>query len=90
MLQLFADLGLRTDRRFEGTEVRCTIVLDQSDTYLTAVEERGRAADVASQRLPQRVVHRAVVDPALSMRTAGPRLMRRSLGAIHDGEASSP
>ncbi|CAM5566204.1 bifunctional acetate--CoA ligase family protein/GNAT family N-acetyltransferase [Streptomyces aurantiogriseus] len=48
VLKLFADLGLRTDRRFEGPEVRCTIVLDQSDTYLTAVEERGRAADVAS------------------------------------------
>ncbi|MFE7761057.1 GNAT family N-acetyltransferase [Streptomyces sp. NPDC057438] len=48
VLKLFADLGLRTDRRFEGPEVRCTIVLDQSDPYLTAVEERGRAADVAS------------------------------------------
>ncbi|MFE7276266.1 GNAT family N-acetyltransferase [Streptomyces sp. NPDC057623] len=48
VLKLFADLGLRTARRFEGPEVRCTIALDQSDTYLTAVEERGRAADVAS------------------------------------------
>ncbi|MGQ4388646.1 bifunctional acetate--CoA ligase family protein/GNAT family N-acetyltransferase [Streptomyces sp. SAS_270] len=48
VLRLFADLGLRTARRFEGPEVRCTIELDDSDTYLTAVEERGRAADVAS------------------------------------------
>ncbi|MFD7695557.1 GNAT family N-acetyltransferase [Streptomyces sp. NPDC059805] len=48
VLKLFADLGLRTARRFEGPEVRCTITLDLSDTYLTAVEERGRAADVAS------------------------------------------
>ncbi|MFE9650643.1 GNAT family N-acetyltransferase [Streptomyces sp. NPDC006365] len=48
VLKLFADLGLRTARHFEGPEVRCTIELDQSDTYLTAVEERGRAADVAS------------------------------------------
>ncbi|GGL16480.1 bifunctional acetate--CoA ligase family protein/GNAT family N-acetyltransferase [Streptomyces flaveus] len=48
VLRLFADLGLRTARRFEGPEVRCTIALDQSDTYLTAVEERGRAADVVS------------------------------------------
>ena len=48
VLKLFADLGLRTTRRFEGPEVRCAIALDQSDTYLTAVEERGRAADVAS------------------------------------------
>ncbi|WP_405653332.1 GNAT family N-acetyltransferase [Streptomyces sp. NBC_00019] len=48
VLRLFADLGLRTARTFEGPEVRCTIALDTSDTYLTAVEERGRAADVAS------------------------------------------
>ncbi|MFF4255134.1 GNAT family N-acetyltransferase [Streptomyces sp. NPDC001663] len=48
VLRLFADLGLRTARHFEGPEVRCTIALDESDTYLTAVEERGRAADVAS------------------------------------------
>ncbi|GAA2271919.1 bifunctional GNAT family N-acetyltransferase/acetate--CoA ligase family protein [Streptomyces atrovirens] len=48
VLKLFADLGLRTERCFEGPEVRCTIALDQSDTYLTAVEERGRTADVVS------------------------------------------
>ncbi|MFJ5778884.1 GNAT family N-acetyltransferase [Streptomyces sp. NPDC093094] len=48
VLRLFADLGLRVDRRFEGPEVRCTIHLDQDDTYLSAVEARGRAADVAS------------------------------------------
>ncbi|MEU5321086.1 GNAT family N-acetyltransferase [Streptomyces sp. NPDC021056] len=48
VLRLFSDLGLRTARKFEGPEVRCTIALDTSDTYLTAVEERGRAADVAS------------------------------------------
>ncbi|WP_432138424.1 MULTISPECIES: GNAT family N-acetyltransferase [unclassified Streptomyces] len=48
VLRLFAGLGLRTARRFEGPEVRCSIALDQDDTYLSAVEERGRAADVAS------------------------------------------
>ncbi|MDX3451687.1 acetate--CoA ligase family protein [Streptomyces sp. ME02-8801-2C] len=37
-----------TARHFDGPEVRCTIALDQSDAYLTAVEERGRAAGVAS------------------------------------------
>ncbi|MFD5593416.1 GNAT family N-acetyltransferase [Streptomyces griseorubiginosus] len=50
VLRVFADLGLRTARRFEGPEVRCTIVLDEGDTYLTAVEERGRAADIESLR----------------------------------------
>ncbi|MFI6931574.1 GNAT family N-acetyltransferase [Streptomyces sp. NPDC050287] len=48
VLQLFADLGLRATRRFQGPEVRCVIALDEDDTYLTAVEARGRAADVAS------------------------------------------
>ncbi|MFK0160582.1 GNAT family N-acetyltransferase [Streptomyces sp. NPDC090493] len=48
VLRLFADLGLRTTRRFEGAETRCTIHLDENDTYLSAVEARGRAADVAS------------------------------------------
>ncbi|GAA2280261.1 acyl-CoA synthetase [Streptomyces ruber] len=50
VLKLFADLGLRTTRRFDGPEVRCTVRLDQDDAYLSAVEERGRAADVASLR----------------------------------------
>ncbi|MFF8993560.1 GNAT family N-acetyltransferase [Streptomyces sp. NPDC014983] len=48
VLRLFADLGLRTARRFEGPEVRCTIRLDEDDTYMSAVEARGRGADVAS------------------------------------------
>ncbi|MGW3658274.1 bifunctional acetate--CoA ligase family protein/GNAT family N-acetyltransferase [Streptomyces sp. NPDC005151] len=48
VLQLFADLGLRTARHFEGPEVRCTIRLDEDDDYLSAVETRGRGADVAS------------------------------------------
>ncbi|PWG15331.1 GNAT family N-acetyltransferase [Streptomyces sp. V2] len=50
VLRLFADLGLRTTRRFEGPEVRCTIRLDEDDAYLTAVEDRARRADVASLR----------------------------------------
>ncbi|MFF4804320.1 GNAT family N-acetyltransferase [Streptomyces sp. NPDC001351] len=48
VLRLFADLGLHIGRRFEGPEVRCTIALDEDDTYFSAVEERGRAADVLS------------------------------------------
>ncbi|MFR9799113.1 GNAT family N-acetyltransferase [Streptomyces sp. MS06] len=50
VLGLFTDLGLRVTRRFDGPEVRCTIALEQDDTYLSAVEARGRAADVASLR----------------------------------------
>ncbi|GGV65848.1 acyl-CoA synthetase [Streptomyces longisporoflavus] len=48
VLRVFAGLGLRTARCFDGPEVRCTIQLEEDETYLTAVEERGSAADVAS------------------------------------------
>ncbi|MFJ1608614.1 GNAT family N-acetyltransferase [Streptomyces sp. NPDC088253] len=48
VLRLFTDLGLRATRRFEGAEVRCAIELDEDEAYLSAVEARGRAADVAS------------------------------------------
>lgn len=48
MLKVFADLGLRTARRFDGPEVHCTVQLAADNDYLVVVEERGRAADVAS------------------------------------------
>ncbi|MBC9713887.1 GNAT family N-acetyltransferase [Streptomyces sp. TRM66268-LWL] len=48
VLKVFAGLGLPTARRFEGREVRCTIPLDQCEDYFSAVEARGRTADVAS------------------------------------------
>ncbi|MFM9629229.1 MULTISPECIES: bifunctional acetate--CoA ligase family protein/GNAT family N-acetyltransferase [Streptomyces] len=48
ILRLFAGLGLYVDRRREGPEVHCTIALGQDDAYLSAVETRGRIADVAS------------------------------------------
>lgn len=48
VMRLFTDLGLRVTRRADGPETRCTITLDQDDTYLRAVEDRGRAADLAS------------------------------------------
>ncbi|MDF3146898.1 GNAT family N-acetyltransferase, partial [Streptomyces sp. T21Q-yed] len=50
VVRLFADLGLRVTRRFDGPEVRCTVELDEDDAYLSAVEARGRSADVASLR----------------------------------------
>ncbi|MEU7688102.1 bifunctional acetate--CoA ligase family protein/GNAT family N-acetyltransferase, partial [Streptomyces spectabilis] len=50
VLKVFADLGLSTARHFDGSEVRCVVQLDQTDSYLTSVEARGRTADVASLR----------------------------------------
>ncbi|MFF0745441.1 GNAT family N-acetyltransferase [Streptomyces sp. NPDC004111] len=46
--EVFADLGLAVARRLDGPELHCTIRLDEDDTYLSAVEARGRGADVAS------------------------------------------
>ncbi|MFJ3306686.1 GNAT family N-acetyltransferase [Streptomyces sp. NPDC086549] len=68
VLQLFADLGLHTSRRFEGPEVRCVIRLDEDDTYLSAVEARGRAADVASL---QPLLHPGAVAVVGAGRTPG-------------------
>ncbi|MFF5721341.1 GNAT family N-acetyltransferase [Streptomyces buecherae] len=48
MLRVFADLGLRVNRRLSQGEVHCTIPLDEDEGYLTAVERRGRTADAAS------------------------------------------
>ncbi|WP_320779576.1 GNAT family N-acetyltransferase [Streptomyces sp. CRN 30] len=48
VMRLFTDLGLRISRRADGPETRCVIALDPDDSYLAAVEDRGRTADVAS------------------------------------------
>ncbi|MGW8375197.1 GNAT family N-acetyltransferase, partial [Streptomyces sp. ODS28] len=50
MLKVFADLGLRTTRRFDGPEVHCTVRLEPDERYLEAVDARASAADVASMR----------------------------------------
>ncbi|MEU2602781.1 GNAT family N-acetyltransferase [Streptomyces hirsutus] len=47
VLRLFAGLGLAATRRFDGPEAHCVIDLHVDETYLTASEARGRAADVA-------------------------------------------
>ncbi|GAA1880073.1 GNAT family N-acetyltransferase [Streptantibioticus ferralitis] len=48
VLKVFADLGLRVSRHFEGPEVRCSIRLDEDETYLSAVDVRAASADRAS------------------------------------------
>ncbi|MGW5640416.1 bifunctional acetate--CoA ligase family protein/GNAT family N-acetyltransferase [Streptomyces sp. NPDC003832] len=93
VLRLFADLGLRTTRRFEGPEVRCEIALDTDDTYLTAVEERGRAADVASLRPLLRPRSVVVIGAGRTPGSVGRAILRRlgtggftgRLFAVHPG-----
>lgn len=48
MLKVFADLGLRTTRHFDGPEVRCIVQLTLDEHYLSAVDNRASTADVAS------------------------------------------
>ncbi|WP_354671319.1 GNAT family N-acetyltransferase [Streptomyces sp. S.PB5] len=50
VLQVFNDLGLSASRRLEGTEIHCTLQLEQREGYLAVVEARGRVADVAGMR----------------------------------------
>ncbi|WP_326633008.1 MULTISPECIES: bifunctional acetate--CoA ligase family protein/GNAT family N-acetyltransferase [unclassified Streptomyces] len=48
VLKVFHDLGLRVTSHFDGPEVHCTVELTEDNTYLNAVEIRGRVADVVS------------------------------------------
>ncbi|MFI5973434.1 GNAT family N-acetyltransferase [Streptomyces sp. NPDC051452] len=48
VLKVFHDLGLRVTRRFDGPEVHCAVELTEDETYLRAVEDRGRVADITS------------------------------------------
>ncbi|GGM21841.1 acyl-CoA synthetase [Streptomyces fumigatiscleroticus] len=50
VLRVFRDLGLRVTRRYDGPEVHCVIRLTEDETYLSAVDSRGRLADVVSLR----------------------------------------
>ncbi|MBZ9594006.1 bifunctional GNAT family N-acetyltransferase/acetate--CoA ligase family protein [Streptomyces yangpuensis] len=63
VLKVFADLGLSIMRRFEGPEVHCLVRLEADETYLAAVEARGRTADVASLQPLLRPRSVAVVGP---------------------------
>ncbi|WP_432052250.1 GNAT family N-acetyltransferase [Streptomyces xiamenensis] len=49
VLRVFADLGLPVSRHFDGAQVRCTVRLGEPDErYLSAVDERARAATLVS------------------------------------------
>nr|BFD81818.1 bifunctional GNAT family N-acetyltransferase/acetate--CoA ligase family protein [Streptomyces sp. Xyl84] len=50
VLRVFHDLGLRVTRRYDGPEVHCVVRLTEDESYLSAVDTRGRLADVVSLR----------------------------------------
>ncbi|MFI0087888.1 bifunctional acetate--CoA ligase family protein/GNAT family N-acetyltransferase [Streptomyces bobili] len=98
ILRLFAGLGLHVDRRREGPEVHCTIALGQDDAYLSAVETRGRIADVASLEPLLRPNAVAVVGAGSVPGSVGRALLRQlqaggftgRLFAVNPGTTSLP
>ncbi|WP_237773255.1 bifunctional acetate--CoA ligase family protein/GNAT family N-acetyltransferase [Streptomyces luteocolor] len=106
ILKVVADLGLHTARHFEGPAVHCTIQLDEvadeagsgadSETYLTAVETRGRTAGVASLRPLLRPESIVVIGAGRKAGSVGRAVLRnlrtggynRQLYAIHPNATS--
>ncbi|SDK19010.1 bifunctional GNAT family N-acetyltransferase/acetate--CoA ligase family protein [Streptomyces indicus] len=96
VLRVFADLGLRTARHFDGPEVRCTIPLADTEDYLASVEGRAAAAGIASLRpllRPQSIV---VIGPGRRPGSVGRAVLRNlctggytgRLFAVHPKAAS--
>ncbi|MFD7445663.1 GNAT family N-acetyltransferase [Streptomyces sp. NPDC059909] len=76
VLKVFADLGLSVTRHFDGPEVHCTVRLDEDESYLSAVETRGRTADVASLRPLLRPRSVVVVGPGRRPGSVGRAILR--------------
>ncbi|MEU6510329.1 bifunctional GNAT family N-acetyltransferase/acetate--CoA ligase family protein [Streptomyces sp. NPDC046942] len=81
VLKVFHDLGLRVTRRFDGPEVHCTVELAEDETYLSAVESRGRLADIASLRPLLRPGTVAVIGAGRRPGSVGRAILRN----IHNG-----
>ncbi|MEV7186389.1 bifunctional GNAT family N-acetyltransferase/acetate--CoA ligase family protein [Kitasatospora sp. NPDC093102] len=80
--QVFADLGLPVERRYAQGEVRVRVPLDEGDErYRSAVDERGRRADVASLAALLRPASVAVVGASRRSGSVG----RTVLGKIRRG-----
>ncbi|MFF7125639.1 GNAT family N-acetyltransferase [Streptomyces sp. NPDC008240] len=81
VLKVFHDLGLRVTRHFDGPEVHCTVELTEDETYLSAVESRGRLADIASLRPLLRPGTVAVIGAGRRPGSVGRVILRN----IHNG-----
>ncbi|MGW0771184.1 bifunctional acetate--CoA ligase family protein/GNAT family N-acetyltransferase [Streptomyces sp. NPDC002676] len=81
VLKVFHDLGLRVTRHFDGPEVHCTVELTEDETYLSAVESRGRLADIASLRPLLRPGTVAVIGAGRKPGSVGRAILRN----IHNG-----
>ncbi|MFD9722257.1 GNAT family N-acetyltransferase [Streptomyces sp. NPDC059072] len=85
VLKVFADLGLSVSKRFEGPEVHCTVRLEADERYLSAVEARGRNADVASLQPLFRPRSVMVVGPGRKPGSVGRAILRNLLRGGFEG-----
>ncbi|MEY9490932.1 acyl-CoA synthetase (NDP forming)/GNAT superfamily N-acetyltransferase [Streptomyces calvus] len=85
VLKVFHDLGLRATRHFEGPEVRCLVDLTEDETYLSAVDTRGRLADVVSLRPLLRPRSVAVVGAGRRPGSVGRAILRNIRGGGFPG-----
>ncbi|MEU9044643.1 MULTISPECIES: GNAT family N-acetyltransferase [unclassified Kitasatospora] len=85
--RVFSDLGLPVHRHLEQGEVRVRVPLDESDEhYREAVEERGRAADVASLGALLRPASVAVVGASRRPGSVGQSVLLKIRRAGFTGE----
>ncbi|NBM19811.1 bifunctional GNAT family N-acetyltransferase/acetate--CoA ligase family protein [Streptomyces sp. GC420] len=89
MLKVFADLGLNTARRFDGTVIHCTVRLAQDENYLSAVDERGRTADIASMRPLLRPASITVVGAGTKPGSVGRAVLRNIRRAGYSGHLTA-
>ncbi|MEU9126903.1 GNAT family N-acetyltransferase [Kitasatospora sp. NPDC048540] len=76
--QVFSDLGLPVHRHLEQGEVRVRVPLDEADEhYRAAVDERGRAADVASLTALLRPRSAAVIGASRRPGSVGHAVLRK-------------
>ncbi|MGW1884578.1 bifunctional acetate--CoA ligase family protein/GNAT family N-acetyltransferase [Streptomyces sp. NPDC001970] len=85
VLKVFGDLGLGVSRHFEGPEMRCTVRLTEDETCLSAVEVRGRIADVASLGPLLRPRSVVVIGPGQRPGSVGRAILRNLRGGRFTG-----
>ncbi|WP_236700316.1 bifunctional acetate--CoA ligase family protein/GNAT family N-acetyltransferase [Allosalinactinospora lopnorensis] len=85
MLRVFADAGMRMQRRTEAGVVETTIPLDQDDHYLDALGERESRADRESMRLLLRAGSVVVVGGTRRAVSVGNAILRNIRGSGYGG-----
>ncbi|MET9016395.1 GNAT family N-acetyltransferase [Streptomyces olivaceoviridis] len=88
VLKVFHDLGLRVTRHFNGPEVHCTVELTEDETYLSAVEARGRVAGIISLEPLLRPRAVAVIGAGRRSGSVGRAILRNIRNGSYAGRLS--